>query len=89
MGKGFLNRTCRLATSSVFQSDVIGTNTVESYFPQFAMYEIYNGPFKIKGKNILFHLTILIVDPTLLMYIDFKTLKGITQAPVFLIKYIQ
>ncbi|XP_065923462.1 uncharacterized protein [Magallana gigas] len=52
MGKGFLNRTCRLATSSVFQSDVIGTNTVESYFPQFAMYEIYNGPFKIKENSL-------------------------------------
>lgn len=52
MEKGFLNRTCRLTTSSVFQSDVIGTNTVESYYPQIAMYKIYHGSFDIKGTNI-------------------------------------
>lgn len=49
---GLLNRTCKLNTSSHFQSDVIGTNTVESYYPQIAMYKIYYGSFDIKGTNI-------------------------------------
>eukprot|EP00105_Crassostrea_gigas_P024198 XP_011444369.1 PREDICTED: uncharacterized protein LOC105340159 [Crassostrea gigas] len=52
MEKGFLNRTCRLTTSSVFQSDVIGTNTVESYYPQIAMYKIYYGSFDIKENSL-------------------------------------
>lgn len=49
---GLLNRTCKLNTSSHFQSDVIGINTVTRYFHQIAMYKIYNGSFTIKGTNI-------------------------------------
>lgn len=50
--QGKLNKTCRLNTSSHFQSDVIGTSTFGTYLNQIAMYTIYYGTFNIEGTKI-------------------------------------
>ena len=51
-----LNETCELMTSSIFYTDVIGTDA-QGYFDfnyQIAMYDIYDGIIKIKGLKSIF-----------------------------------
>lgn len=56
--QGKLNKTCGLNISSHFQSDIIGTSILETYFYQIAMYKI---SFNIEGTNLILDLVILFI----------------------------